>query len=138
VVKNPQGEIVELRSTYDPATKGGNAPDGRKVKATMHWLSAADAMPAEIRLYNPLFSRPDPAGGENFATDLNPDSVEVLKDARVEPALAASNTGEAVQFERQGYFCRDRDSTRDRPVFNRTVGLRDTFAKDLAKEKGGG
>jgi glutaminyl-tRNA synthetase len=134
VVKNAQGDIVELRCTYDPATKGGNAPDGRKVKATMHWLSAADAMPAEVRLYNPLFNRPDPTGGENFTADLNPDSVEILKDVRVEPALAASNTGEAVQFERQGYFTRDPDSAPGKPVFNRTVGLRDTFAKDVAKD----
>jgi glutaminyl-tRNA synthetase len=132
-VKGANGSIIELRCTYDPATKGGNAPDGRKVKATMHWLSAADAVPAEVRLYSPLFTKPDPAGGENFAADLNPNSMEVLTDARVEPALARSNTSEPVQFERQGYFCRDADSTAGKPVFNRTVGLRDTFAKDVAK-----
>jgi glutaminyl-tRNA synthetase len=133
-VKDANGNIIELRCSYDPATKGGNAPDGRKVKATMHWLSAADAVTAEVRLYNPLFSKPDPAGGENFAADLNPNSLEVLRDARVEPALAASSDLAAVQFERQGYFCRDADSTPDKLVFNRTVGLRDTFAKDVAKD----
>jgi glutaminyl-tRNA synthetase len=133
VVKNAAGDIVELRCTYDPATKGGNAPDGRKVKATMHWLSAADAVAAEVRLYNPLFSKPDPKGGEKFTDDLNPDSREVLADARVEPALVTANSAEPVQFERQGYFCRDEDSTSQKPVFNRTVGLRDSFAKDMAK-----
>ena len=133
VVKDANGEIVELRCTYDPATKGGNAPDGRKVKATMHWLAAADSVTGEVRLYNPLFSKPDPAGGESFASDLNTDSLEILSDARVEPALAASNDPNPVQFERQGYFCRDADSKPGKPVFNRTVGMRDTFAKDLAK-----
>jgi glutaminyl-tRNA synthetase len=134
VVKDASGQVTELRCTYDPATKGGNAPDGRKVKATMHWLSASDAVAAEIRLYNPLFSKPDPAGGEHFATDLNPNSLEVLAGAKVEPALAASDDCAAIQFERQGYFCRDADSTPDKLVFNRTVGLRDTFAKDVAKD----
>jgi glutaminyl-tRNA synthetase len=128
VVKNSAGEIVELRCTYDPATKGGNAPDGRKVKATMHWVSAADAVTAEVRLYNPLFLRPDPDGAA-FATDLNPQSLEVIADARLEAALAEQDFGGAVQFERQGYFCRDRDSKPERLVFNRTVGLRDTWAK---------
>jgi glutaminyl-tRNA synthetase len=133
-VKNDKGEIVELRCTYDPATKGGNAPDGRKVKATMHWLSAADCVPAELRLYNPLFNKPDPSGGEAFAADLNPQSIEVLNDACVEPALVSAKIEEPVQFERQGYFCLDRDSTPQKLVFNRTVGLRDTFAKDIAKD----
>ena len=128
VVKNPAGEVVELRCTYDPATKGGNAPDGRKVKATMHWVSAMDAVPAEVRLYNPLFTRPDP-NASAFAADLNPQSLEIIADARLEPALAAQNSDEPVQFERQGYFCRDPDSKPDRIVFNRTVGLRDTWAK---------
>ena len=109
VVKDAAGEVVELRCTYDPATRGGNAPDGRKVQATLHWVAAARRVPAEVRLYNPLFARPDP-GAASFAADLNPQSLEVLADARVEPALAARN-GRAVQFERQGYFCRDRDST---------------------------
>jgi glutaminyl-tRNA synthetase len=128
VKKNAAGEVVELRCTYDPATKGGNAPDGRKVKATMHWVSAADAVSAEVRLYNPLFTKPDPDAG-NFAADLNPASLEVLPDAKLEPALAAGNATEAVQFERQGYFVRDPDSKAGQPVFNRTVGLRDTWAK---------
>ncbi len=129
-VKNAKGEVVELRCTYDPATKGGNAPDGRKVKATIHWVSAAHAKPAEVRIYNPLFSKPDPTGGEGFAADLNPQSLEILSDVRVEPALATlSNSAEPVQFERQGYFTLDPDSKPDRLVFNRTVGLRDSYAK---------
>jgi glutaminyl-tRNA synthetase len=133
-VKNAAGEITELRCTYDPATRGGNAPDGRKVKATIHWVSAAHSRPAEVRIYNPLFTKADPTGGEGFAADLNPQSLEILSDARVEPALAAaSNAAEPVQFERQGYFVRDPDSTPDRPVFNRTVGLRDTFAKEVGR-----
>jgi glutaminyl-tRNA synthetase len=129
-VKNAAGEVVELRCTYDPATKGGNAPDGRKVKATMHWLPAAQSHPAEIRIYNQLFSRPAPDAA-NFAADLNPQSVEILGDARVEPAIAQAKPGDAMQFERQGYFVRDRDSTADRMIFNRTIGLRDTFAKEV-------
>jgi glutaminyl-tRNA synthetase len=128
VVKNAAGEVVELRCTYDPATRGGNAPDGRKVQATLHWVSATDAVPAEVRLYNQLFTRPDPNAG-NFAADLNPDSLEVLTDCKVEPALAGTNAEDPVQFERQGYFCRDIDSMPGRLVFNRTVGLRDTWAK---------
>jgi glutaminyl-tRNA synthetase len=136
VVKNDKGEVIELRCSYDPATKGGNAPDGRKVKATIHWVSAADAKPAEMRLYNPLFIKPDPSGGESFAADLNPQSLEVRRDARIEPALAAAaNSADPVQFERQGYFVRDSDSTADRLVFNRTVGLRDTFAKEVGGQK---
>jgi glutaminyl-tRNA synthetase len=128
VAKDAAGEVVELRCTYDPATKGGNAPDGRKVKATMHWVSAADSVPAEVRMYNQLFSKPGPDAA-NFAADLNPQSLEVLASARVEPALAGDNSDEAVQFERRGYFCRDRDSKPGRLVFNRTVGLRDTWEK---------
>jgi glutaminyl-tRNA synthetase len=128
IVKNAAGEVTELRCTYDPATRGGNAPDGRKVQATLHWVGAADAVPAEVRLYNQLFARPDPNAAD-FAGDLNPDSLEVLTDARVEPSLAATKPGEVVQFERQGYFCIDPDSTSDKLVFNRTVGLRDTWAK---------
>jgi glutaminyl-tRNA synthetase len=130
VVKNAAGEVVELRCTYDPATKGGNAPDGRKVKATMHWLSAAHSKPAEIRIYNQLFLNPAPDAA-NFAADLNPHSLEILSDARVEPAIVEANSTEAMQFERQGYFVRDASSTPDRPVFNRTIGLRDTFAKEV-------
>jgi glutaminyl-tRNA synthetase len=128
VIKNPAGEVVELRCSYDPATKGGNASDGRKVKATMHWVSAKDSIPAEVRIYNPLFTKPDPNPGD-FANEINPNSLEVIADARVEPALATSNSSEPVQFERQGYFCPDKDSAPDRLVFNRTVGLRDTWAK---------
>ena len=132
VIKNAASEVTELRCTYDPATRGGNAPDGRKVKATMHWLPAAQSIPAEIRIYNQLFSKPVPDAA-NFAADLNPQSLEVLTDARIEPAIAESNPSQAMQFERQGYFVRDRDSTPDRPVFNRTIGLRDTFAKEVGK-----
>ena len=128
VVKNAAGEVVELRCSYDPATKGGNAPDGRKVKATMHWVSAKDSVAAEVRLYNQLFTKPDPNPAD-FTNEINPNSLEVITDARVEPALAASNSSDPVQFERQGYFCPDKDSSPDRLVFNRTVGLRDTWAK---------
>ena len=128
VVKDAAGKVVELRCTYDPATKGGNAPDGRKVKATIHWVSAAESIPAEVRLYNPLFVKPEPDVA-NFANDLNPNSLEVLSEARVEPALVADNDPAPVQFERQGYFARDPDSVPGKPVFNRTVGLRDTYAK---------
>jgi glutaminyl-tRNA synthetase len=130
VVKNAAGEVIELRCTYDPATKGGNAPDRRKVKATMHWLSAKHSVAAEIRIYNQLFSKPVPDAA-NFVPDLNPQSLEILKDARIEPAIDASNSPDAMQFERQGYFVRDKDSTPDRLVFNRTIGLRDTFAKEV-------
>jgi len=128
VVKAPAGEVIELRCTYDPQTRGGNAPDGRKVQATLHWVSAADAITAEIRLYNQLFARADPDVG-NFAADLNPDSIELLTDCKLEPALATTNSAEPVQFERQGYFCPDPDSMPNHTVFNRTVGLRDTWAK---------
>ncbi len=108
VVKNEAGEVVELRCTYDPATRGGNAPDGRKVKATMHWLPAAQSVPAEIRIYNQLFATPSP-DATNFAADLNPQSLEILKEARIEPAIAEANSADPMQFERQGYFVRDRD-----------------------------
>ena len=128
VKKNAAGEVVELRCSYDPATKGGDAPDGRKVKATLHWVSAADAVSAEVRLVNELFSSaPDPDGDLKAA--LNPNSLELLGGAMVEPALARETSGAPVQFERQGYFCRDPDSTPAKPVFNRTIGLRDTWAK---------
>jgi glutaminyl-tRNA synthetase len=128
VVKNTAGEVVALRCTYDPATRGGNAPDGRKVQSTLHWVSAQDSVPAEVRLYNQLFLRPEPDAG-NFAADLNPQSLEVLADCRLEPALAGDNASDPVQFERQGYFYRDQDSAPGRLVFNRTVGLRDSWAK---------
>jgi glutaminyl-tRNA synthetase len=133
-VKDAGGKIVELRCTYDPATRGGDAPDGRKVKGTLHWVSAIHAKPAEIRLYNPLFSRPDPGAGGDLLADLNPNSVEVLDGARVEPALAAGLPGDTHQFERQGYFCLDPDSAGDRLVFSRTVGLRDSWAKAQAAD----
>jgi glutaminyl-tRNA synthetase len=132
VKKNAAGEVIELRCTYDPASKGGNAPDGRKVKATIHWVSAEHSVPAEVRLYIPLFTKPDPSGGEGFTADLNPNSMEVLSEARLEPALAAAEMEKPVQFERQGYFCRDSDSMPTHPVFNRTIGLRDTWAKEKA------
>ncbi|MDE2377317.1 glutamine--tRNA ligase/YqeY domain fusion protein [Bradyrhizobium sp.] len=132
VIKNDAGEVVELRCTYDPATKGGNAPDGRKVKATMHWLPAAQSVPAEVRIYNQLFSNPSPDAA-NFAADLNPQSLEMLPDARLEPSVAESSATEPMQFERQGYFVRDKDSSPGRPVFIRTIGLRDTFAREVAK-----
>ncbi len=135
VIKNATGEVVELRCTYDPATRGGNAPDGRKVQATIHWVSAAHAVESEVRLYNPLFANPSPDAG-NFAAELSPTSLEVIGDARLEPALAESNASDGVQFERLGYFCRDADSKPGRPVFNRTVGLRDTWAKVSAGGKG--
>jgi glutaminyl-tRNA synthetase len=128
VVKNAAGEVVELRCTYDATTRGGNAPDGRKVQATLHWVSAADAVAAEVRLYNQLFIPADPNAAD-FAADLNPGSLEVLTDCKLEPVLADTDTAEPVQFERQGYFYRDSDSTPDRLVFNRTVGLRDSWAK---------
>jgi glutaminyl-tRNA synthetase len=124
VVKDSSGEIVELRCTYDPATKGGNAPDGRKVKATMHWVSATKSLPAQVRLYNPLFTRSDPSG--DIRNDVNPNSLEILDDARIEPALADAKPGKAIQFERQGYFTLDQAPGHNRAVFNRTVGLRDS------------
>jgi len=128
-VKNAKGEISELRCTYDPATKGGNAPDGRKVKATIHWVSAMHSMPAEVRIYDPLFLKPVPDVA-NFANELNPNSLELLNGARIEPALADAKLEVPVQFERNGYFCLDPDSKPGKPVFNRTIGLRDTWAKE--------
>jgi glutaminyl-tRNA synthetase len=129
VVKNDEGSVVEVRCTYDPASRGGNAPDGRKVQGTLHWVAAADAVGAEIRLYDHLFTRPDPGAGGDVLADVNPASVEILRESLVEPALADPALAETVQFERQGYFSRDRDSTAARPVFNRTIGLRDTWAR---------
>ena len=134
VVKDSAGNVVELLCTYDPATRGGNSPpDGRKVKATLHWVSAGDAINAEVRLYEPLFlyDDPDPA---NLAAGLNPTSLQVIKDAKLESALAGETAGAAVQFERLGYFCRDLDSNLGSLVFNRTVGLRDTWAKVVGKQ----
>jgi glutaminyl-tRNA synthetase len=132
-IKNAAGEVVELRCTYDPLTRGGNAPDGRKVKATIHWVSAGHAVPAEVRIYNQLFKSEAP-NATDFSADINPQSLEVLPDARLEPALADGNSDEPVQFERNGYFVRDKDSHPGKPVFNRTVGLRDTWAKVSAQK----
>jgi glutaminyl-tRNA synthetase len=136
VVKDEAGEVVELRCTYDPATRGGDAPDGRRPKATLHWVSAAHAVPAEVRLYEHLFIRPDPGADGDFAADLNPKSLEVVEGCLLEPGLAEVPVGETVQFERLGYFCADPDSTPGRPVFNRTVTLRDTWAKIQARAGG--
>ena len=133
VVKDRAGEVIELRCTYDPATRGGDAPDKRKVKATLHWVSAADSLPAEVRLGDHLFTRPDPGADGDFLDDLNADSLAVLRNCRLEPGLSDAAIGEPVQFERQGYFCRDPDSTAEAPVFNRTVALRDSWAKIQAK-----
>jgi len=138
VIKNEGGEIVELRCTYDPATRGGDAPDGRRVKATLHWVSAAHALPAEVRLYDRLFSVPDPDNvpeDQTFLDHLNPSSLEVLRDCRLEPSPASATPGTRVQFERLGYFCVDLDSRPGALVFNRTVSLRDTWAKIAEKEK---
>ncbi|MBW7958353.1 MAG: glutamine--tRNA ligase/YqeY domain fusion protein [Candidatus Promineofilum sp.] len=129
VVKDSAGRIVELRATYDPATRGGQSPDGRKVKGTIHWVSAEHALPAEVRLYDRLFIKPNPEeGGEDFIENLNPDSLKVV-DAMLEPSLATAVPGDKFQFMRVGYFCVDLDSTADRLVFNRTVSLKDTWAK---------
>ena len=125
------GKIIELRCTIDPATCGGNAPDGRKVKSTIHWVSANHAIDAEIRLYDRLFTVEDPAGQKDadFKEFINPDSLEVLKSCKVEPALQKLKPFDLFQFERQGYFCLDPDTTKEKLVINRTVGLRDTWAK---------
>ena len=130
VTKDPaSGEVTELRCTYDPATRGGDAPDGRKVKATLHWVSAAHAIAAEVRLYDRLFNAEQPGASGDYRADLNPNSLEVIREAKVEPSLAAAAPGVRVQFERIGYFSVDRDSVAGRPVFNRTVTLKDSWAK---------
>jgi len=133
VIKNAAGEIVELRGTYDPATRGGDAPDGRKVKATLHWVSAAHAVDAEVRLYDRLFTSEDPEGaaaktGTDFTSQINPHSLEVLRGCKLEPSLGGAAPGTRYQFERQGYFCVDPDSSAGAPVFNRTVSLKDSWA----------
>jgi glutaminyl-tRNA synthetase len=138
VVKDASGQVVELRCTYDPATKGGNAPDGRKVKGTLHWVSAAHAVTAEVRLFDRLFTAETPGKGHEgvehpFLEDLNPDSLEVITDAKLEPSLANAAVGERFQFERLGYFTVDPDSKPGALVFNRTVTLKDTWAKEQAK-----
>lgn len=133
VVKNDAGEVVELRCTYDPETRGGNAPDGRKVKATIHWVDAEKSIPAEVRQYGHLFGRPDPGAGGDYLADIDPQSLETLSGCRLEPSLADAAVGQAVQFERLGYFCADPDTAPGRLVFNRTIGLRDSWAKAAAK-----
>jgi glutaminyl-tRNA synthetase len=138
VVKDAAGNVVEVYCTYDPASRGGNSPDGRKVKSTMHWVSARHAIPAEIRLYDKLFTNPDPfdfpEGGDIF-DNLNPNSLEIVSDAKLEPSLASANPGDRFQFERVGYFCADPDSTPERLVFNRTLPLKDTWAR-IEKKSG--
>jgi glutaminyl-tRNA synthetase len=133
VVKDAAGTVVELRCTYDPATRGGDAPDGRKVKGTIHWVSAEHARAAEVRLYDPLYNRADPGADGDFIDDINSDSIEILTDCRLEPSLADLPTDAAIQFERLGYFYQDTDSTSENPVYNRTVALRDSWAKAKAK-----
>ena len=137
VVKDAAGQVVELRCTYDPATRGGDSPDGRRPKATLHWISAAHSMPAEVRLYDHLFTRPDPGADGDLFADLNPNSETVLTGCQVEPGLAELPIGETVQFERLGYFCPDLDSAPGHPVFNRTLTLKDTWAKLQAQGKQG-
>ncbi len=140
VVKNEKGEVVEVHCTYDPATRGGTTPDGRKVKATLHWVSAAHAMGAEVRLYDKLFLAPDPnqaEDGKDFTSNLNPNSLETIPQAQLEPSLAQAAAGARYQFERLGYFCVDPDSAPGKLVFNRTVTLKDTWAKIREQEAGG-
>ena len=132
VVKNDRGEIVEVHCSYDPATRGGNTPDGRKVKSTIHWVSAAHAVDCEARLYEPLFSKEDPNAteeGQEFTRNLNPNSLQILRGSKVEPSVASAPVGSRYQFERIGYFSVDPDSIPGKPVFNRTVALKDTWAK---------
>ncbi len=132
VVKNDRGEVVEVHCAYDPATRGGNAPDGRKVKSTIHWVSAAHALDAEVRIYDKLFIKEDPnqvEEGQEFTANLNPGSLEVIAQAKLEPSLANAPIESRYQFERLGYFCVDPDSRPGRLVFNRTVALKDTWAK---------
>ena len=139
VVKNDAGEVVEVHCTYDPATRSGNAPDNRKVKATIHWVSAEHAIDAEVRMYENLFAKEDPSNvpeGQDFTANLNPNSLEVISHAKLEPPLASAKAGDRYQFERLGYFCADPDSKPGALVFNRTVPLRDTWAKIEKREKG--
>jgi len=138
VVKNDKGEVVEVHCTYDPATRGGNTPDGRKVKATIHWVSAAHAVDAEVRVYETLFSKENPdetEDGQDFTANLNPNSLELISQAKLEPSLAEAKPGSRYQFERLGYFCVDPDSKPGKPVFNRTVALKDGWAKIEKKQK---
>ncbi len=137
IVKNDNGEVVEVHCSYDAATRGGNTPDGRKVKSTIHWVSARHAIDAEVRIYETLFSKEDPSKveeGKDVLDNLNPNSLEVVSHAKIEPSLANAAAGSRYQFERLGYFCVDPDSTPGKPVFNRTVALRDTWAKVEKKQ----
>ena len=132
LVKDAEGNLVEVHCTYDPASKGGNSPDGRKVKSTMHWVSAAHAIQAEIRIYDKLFTKPDPQDveeGKTFLDNLNLNSLEIIADAKLEPSLAQAKLGDHFQFERVGYFCLDPDSSDEKRVFNRTLPLKDSWAK---------
>ena len=135
VVKDEAGEVIELRCSYDPETKGGNAPDGRKVRGTIHWVSAAHALKSEVRLYNPLFENPKDGNAEDYLDKINSDSLEILKGCFVEPALARATSGSPVQFERTGYFNLDKSSSEGCLVFHRTVSLRDSWAKENLKKK---
>jgi glutaminyl-tRNA synthetase len=139
VVKNEKGEVIEVHCTYDPASKGGNSPDGRKVKSTIHWVSAAHAIDAEVRIYENLFSKENPSDvepGQDVLDNLNPNSLEIIADAKVEPSLTNAAAGSRYQFERLGYFCADPDSKPGKPVFNRTVALKDAWAR-VEKKQGG-
>jgi glutaminyl-tRNA synthetase len=138
VVKDAEGNLTEVHCTYDPASRGGNSPDGRKVKSTMHWVSAAHAISAEIRIYERLFTKPDPQNveeGKTFLDNLNPNSLEIIADAKLEPSLAKAKLEDRFQFERVGYFCLDPDSTPDKLVFNRTLPLKDSWAR-IGKKAG--
>ena len=134
VLTNDKGDVTELRCTYDPATKGGDSPDGRKIKGTLHWVSASQAVDAEVRLYDYLFQASEPSIANNLAEDLNPNSLQVLRGCKLEPCLNNLDTNFAVQFERLGYFCVDKDSGTDRPIFNRTLSLRDSWSKAQGKK----
>ena len=139
VIKDAEGNIVELRCTYDPQTRGGNAPDGRKVKATLHWVSAEHGLDAEVRVYDHLFTKENPddvEDGQDFTANINPESLTVLANCKIEPSMKDTKPLERCQFERLGYFCTDQDSTPEKLVFNRTVGLRDTWAKLQKQQKG--
>jgi glutaminyl-tRNA synthetase len=138
IEKSPRGEIVEVRCSYDPATRGGDAPDGRKVKATLHWVSTAHAIDAEVRLYDRLFTTEMPGASDDYKADLNPSSLEVLSGCKLEPGIASARPGERFQFERLGYFCVDPDSRPGAPVFNRTVALKDVWAKIKQQDGGSG
>jgi glutaminyl-tRNA synthetase len=133
VIKNADGEVTELQCTYDPLTRGGDAPDGRKVKGTIHWVSVEHARTAEVRLYNPLYNRSDPGAEGDFVDDISTESLEVLRGCKLEPSLDQAPAGTPIQFERTGYFVTDPDGTLDAPVYNRTVALRDSWAKAKAK-----